>query len=148
MQTIREEGGNREGYISLYKEKEKVILNDTKSYYNILQKGPRDNDLLRIGMALNDGHLPNWMIEQTLESLALFHNPPLSESELEAKVKSVIDRLEKKKRHLTEEVREFYLLQKGYIDTKNLLNLLNITTKDEKRHVTVIQNHLEKDGIY
>ena len=144
-----EEGGRREGIRegSLYKEEKKRILNDTTNYYNILQKGPRDNDLLRIGTALVDGHLPQWMIEQTLESLALFHNPPLSESELETKVKTIIDRLEKKERHLTEEVREFYLLQKGYILTTNLLQLLHITTKDDKRHVTVIQNRLEKEGF-
>lgn len=126
------------------------VVNFTTSHYEhykILQEGTRDSDLFKIGMALADGKCPNWMLEQILVILANNSNPPFPVSETQAKIKSVLERLSKKERNLMDEVRELCLLQKPYISTTTILQLLHITTKEEKRNLTVILCRLQEKGI-
>jgi len=115
--------------------------------YTILQKGTRDADLFRIGMALADGHLKWEDILQTLSILAKNCNPPFPEKELAEKIKSVFDRISRKERNLMDEVREWCLLQKGYFNTTSLRHELHITTKSEIKNLSVILNRLQADGI-
>jgi len=122
-------------------------LQSNYTNYNILQKGSRDSDLFKIGMALSDGHAPTWMIEQVLEKLALSASPPFPLVEAKAKVQSVLKTALRKNRNLTEETREWCLLQKGYFLTTELQHELQITTKEEKKHLTVIIVRLQEEGI-
>jgi hypothetical protein len=126
------------------------VVNETTQgniNYNILQDGRRGADLFKIGMSLGDGRCPRWMIEQILEKLALSSNPPYSENELKPTIKSIMDRLTRKERNLAEEVREFFLLQKGYTNTTEIQQTLQITTKEEKKNLTVILNRLQGEGL-
>lgn len=128
----------------------KSVVNDTTQgniNYKILQEGRRGADLFKIGMALGDGRCPRGMIEQILETLARSSNPPYQETELKPTVKSVMDRLSRKERNLAEEVREFFLLQKGYTNTTEIQQTLQITTKEEKKNLTVILNRLQGEGL-
>jgi len=123
--------------------------NTTEYYsdYKILQSGTRDNDLFKAGMALIDGGCPRWMIYQILEKLALSANPPFPLSGVDEKIKSILQRDNRKKRNLVEEVREWCLLQKGYFLTTEILQTLQLTTKAEKKYLTVIINRLQDDRI-
>jgi hypothetical protein len=123
--------------------------NTTQYYtdYKILQKGTRDQDLFSIGMALSDGHYSFDKIGQVLEILAKNCNPPFSETELSEKIKSIKERALSKDRNLSDEVREWCLLQKGYFNTTTILHELQITTKLDKKNLTVIINRLQTQGI-
>lgn len=123
----------------------KPVVNDTTQgniHYKILQEGHRDQDLFKIGMALADGHCQVWMLKQILDILALNSNPPFPPDEVEIKIKSVIERLERKERNLADEVREWILLQNGNFSTTQILQTLHITTKEEKKNLTVILSRL------
>ncbi|MCD6516444.1 MAG: hypothetical protein J7L72_03340, partial [Candidatus Aminicenantes bacterium] len=136
--------------LSLYgKNTTNVGIETTSNYndYKILQKGHRDNDLFKIGMALSDGHAPVWMIEQVLEKLALSANPPFPLSETKIKIQSVLKRTERKNRNLTDLVREWCLLQKGYFFTTDVQQTLHLTTFEEKKHLSVILVRLQDEGI-
>ena len=138
--------------IFIYKEWcSKLVENDTtqgNTHYKILQDGTRGQDLFKIGMALGDGHTPFWMIRQIVEILALNSTPRYSESELVPTVNSIMERLERKERNLSDEVREWILLQKGNFSTTQILQTLHITTKEEKKNLTVILSRLcNKDKI-
>jgi len=126
-----------------------VVNSLQKDYegYKILQKGTRDNDLFKIGMALSDGHIPGWMIAQVIEKLALSANPPFSKIETNAKIESILGRVHTKERNLTDEVREWCLLQTGYFLTTELLQSLQITTKREKKFLSVILVRLQDEKI-
>jgi hypothetical protein len=115
--------------------------------YKILQEGTRDNDLFKIGMALADGRLPYWMIEQVIERLALSANPPFPEKETKAKINSVLSRVRTKERNLAEEVREWCLLQEGYYSTTTIQHELQITTKRDIKNLTVILVRLQAEKI-
>ena len=126
------------------------VVNDTtqdNNYYKILQKGHRDQDLFKIGMALADGRCPQWMLSQVLNLLALGSSPPFPEKEVEIKIKSICERLARKERNLSEEVREWCLLQECYFNTTLIRHELQITTKSEIKNLTVILNRLQAEGI-
>jgi hypothetical protein len=116
------------------------------NYYKILQEGNRNQDLFKIGIALGDGHCQLWMVKQVLENLAKNCKPPFPEKELERTIQSIMERLERKERNLADEVREFLLLQNGNINTTDILQTLHITTKEEKKNLTVILSRLCKEG--
>ena len=115
--------------------------------YKILQEGTRDNDLFKIGMALADGHCPAWMIEQVLEILALSSNPSYPLKDIPVKIKSILGRLKRKERNLAEEVREFFCLQSGHILSTDVQKCLQVSTREERKNISMILSRLEKEGI-
>jgi len=127
--------------------KNSADLTEPNIPYNILQEGHRNVDLFKIGMALGDGHAPRWMIEQTLENLAKTAEPPYSETELKATIASIMSRISRKERNLSEEVREYFTLQKGYTNITDILQTLHILTKEEKNNLFVILNRMQAEGI-
>jgi len=136
--------------LELYRENTTTVVNNTTDNYmdyKILQKGTRDNDLFKIGMALSDGKMPSEMIAQVLERLALSANPPFPLSEVNEKVKSIIKTANQKHANLKEEVREWCLLQNGYYSTTEMLQELQITTKEDKKYLTVLMVRMQEDRI-
>ena len=136
--------------LKLYRENTTVVVNNTTSNYmdyNILQEGTRDNDLFKIGMALSDGKMPSGMIAQVLGKLALSANPPFPISEVNEKVKSIIKTTDQKHSNLKEEVKEWCLLQNGYYSTTEILQELQITTKEDKKYLTVLMVRLQENRI-
>jgi hypothetical protein len=113
----------------------------------ILQKGTRDADLFRIGMALSDGGCKQNDVIQILEILARNCNPPFPVKEMEEKVKSVFARITAKERNLADEVREWCYLQKGYFSLTDTQRDLHILTKPDKNNLYVAINRLQRDGI-
>ena len=123
---------------------------NTNKDYNgniILHEGSRDMDLFRIGMALADGKCKRNELIQVLEILAKNCVPPFPENELQAKIKSIYERVIRKERNLMDEVREWCLLQKGNFSTTDVRHELQITTKIEIKNLSVIINRLQVDGI-
>lgn len=123
------------------------LATESNNHYKILQKGTRDSDLFKIGMALADGKCPDWMIEQVLQNLALAADPPFPQTEIQAKIKSIFNRTERKGKNLAEEVREFFSLQQGYTMTTEVQQTLQLTTREEKKNLTVILSRLQEQGI-
>lgn len=129
---------------------EKSVENNTTEHYKhykILQEGKRDEDLFHVANQLIRGGRGEDFTRQVLEILAKSCTPPFPEKEMELKIKSALERVEKRERNLAEEVKEFCLLQEGYINTTDILQTLQITTKEEKKNLTVILSRLNNEGI-
>ena len=128
----------------------KSVVNDTtENYisYNLLQEGTRDNDLFHIANCLVKGGCKRDEAAQVLEILAKSCNPPFPQNEIPNKIKSAMSRLERRERNLADEVRDFCLLQEGYFLTTDILQTLHITTKEEKKNLTVILVRLKDQGV-
>lgn len=126
------------------------VVKDTTPHYNdykILQKGTRNDDLFRVSNSLIRANCGEPFTRQVLEILAKNCNPPFDGKELDSVIKSAIERSARKERNLMEEVREFILLQNDYITVTSILQLLHLTTKEEKKHLTVIIHRLQQKGI-
>jgi len=125
------------------------VVSTTKDYtdYKILQKGRRDEDLFTVANALIKNKVNTSFTEQVLEILVKNCNPPEDEKVARQKVSSAIARVSAKERNLALEVKEWCMLQEGYFSTTDILQTLQITTKEEKKNLTVILTRLNKEGI-
>lgn len=126
-----------------------VVNDTTKDYigYKILQEGSRDNDLFHAAHCLLKGGCQKSTVKQILNILAKNCNPPFPETEIPVKIKSAMARLEKRDGSLADEVKDFCLLQEGYFFTTDILQTLQITTREEKKNLTVILVRLKDQGI-
>jgi hypothetical protein len=126
-----------------------VVNNTTDNYkhYNILQSGSRDDELFYIANQLIKGGRGEDFARQVLEILAKNANPPFPEKEINIKISSALSRVERRERNLSSEIREWITLQEGYFNTTDILQTLQITTKEEKKNLTVILTRLHKEGI-
>lgn len=135
---------------TIYRENEEHYTTDTtkdNKDYIILQNGSRDNDLFHIANSMTKGGSHPDIIEQVLEKMILSWGENPDPKWITAKIKSAMSRAERRERNLSDEVREFCLLQEGYFLTTDLLQMLQITTKEEKKNLTVILSRLSREGI-
>ena len=109
-------------------------------------KGRRDEDLFSIANALIKNRLPEPMVKQVLEKLALSCSPGFDLKEAREKVLSAIKRVERRERNLAEEVKAWVSLTSGYFSLTDCYNALQILTPKEKNNVHQIVYRLCKDG--
>lgn len=136
---------------SLYKEgvvtQGQQVATMTTGDHRMFNKGTRDNDLFKVGMAMADGHAPVWMLQEVLEKLALAANPPFPIDEVQIKIQSILSRIGRRERNISEEVREFVLTTNGHFLTTDVHNGLQVTTRNEKKAVTMALMRIQADGI-
>jgi hypothetical protein len=121
----------------------------TTSYssYTILQKGRRDNDLFHLANCLIKGGCELEIARQAIGILANNSNPPFPQSEVNAKIESALKRAERRERNLADEIREWCFLQDGYFFITDVLQSLQIITKEEKNNTHVVLKRLCDSGI-
>jgi len=116
------------------------------NYYKILQSGSRNEDLFHIANCLIKGGGTKSVASQVIKILSHNCHPPKPDNEIPTIIESAIKRTEKRERNLADEVREYILLQEGYFLTTDIQQTLQITTKDEKKNLTVILTRLKSEG--
>lgn len=123
--------------------------NTTEHYkhYKILQTGQRDDELFHIANWLIKGGRGDAFVRQVLEILAKNCNPPFLEKDVDIKIASALARVERKERNLAAEIKEWITLQEGYFLTTDILQTLQLTTKEEKKNLTVILTRLQHEGL-
>jgi len=132
---------------SLYKGNSPPTLQNTTNTTDYYTSGTRDNDLFHAANVLVKGGGEQGFIEKTLELLALGCTPPFPVDEVKTKIESAMKRAERRERNLSAEIREWITLQEGYFLTTDILHTLQITTKEEKKNLTVILTRLAKEGV-
>lgn len=132
---------------SLYKGNSPPTLQNTTNTTDYYTSGTRDNDLFHAANVLVKGGGEQGFIEKTLELLALGCTPPFPVDEVKTKIESAMKRAERRERNLSAEIREWITLQEGYFNTTNILQTLQLTTREEKKNLTVILTRLNHEGI-
>lgn len=114
---------------------------------NYFIEGRRDEDLFHVANCLVKGNADQGVIRQTLEIIARNCNPPFPEKEIEAKIKSAMDRAERRERNLASEVEEYILSSSGVIMSSEVVNCLHLSSRDEKKNLNKILTRLCERGI-
>jgi hypothetical protein len=119
----------------------------TSNDFHFYKQGRRDEDLFHAAnvMVKGGGELP--FIEKSLELLAVGCNPPFALSETSAKIKSALQRAERRERNIAAEVREWVLTSDGFFLTSECFSGLLLTSRDEKKAGTLELLKLAKTGV-
>ena len=107
----------------------------------------RDESLFHLANHLVKGAMPLANIEKYLTFFAANCNPPFPSNEKEAKIKSALERAQRQKRNLTQEIREWLSITWGNISITNCIEALQTITFEERAKVTVILHRLVKEGL-
>ena len=123
-------------YISLYIGSNTARPQETTDDHNnhkMFEDGSRDNDLFSVGNALVKGGMPEWKIAQVLEHLIISWGEKPDSKWVDAKIKSALQRAERRERNITAEVREWVLTTTGHFLTTSNHKELQLTTREEMK---------------
>jgi len=110
-------------------------------------KGQRDQTLYHLVWPLHKSGMPVENIEIFADFFARNCSPPFNKKETAIKIKSALDRSERQKKGLTEEIREMIVTTSCNISTTFVYNRQQVTTREDKKKVAVILNRLAKEGL-
>ena len=119
----------------------------SKEMPTVLQDGRRDNDLFHVANSLAKSRTPFNEITQILEILAKSCNPPFPEKEINIKIQSAINRVERKDRNLSAEVREWVLSSNGIFLSNDVQRNLDLSNRQDKKLLSEILRNLCKEKI-
>ena len=112
------------------------------SVNTFFSKGRRDNDLFHIANCLIKGGADKSIALQALEILAENCDPPFPQPEITQKIQSALNRSDSRQRVLAEEVRTWVLSTTGNFLSTDVINDLQLSTRQEKRNLSVILKRL------
>lgn len=119
----------------------------SSSVVNLFQQGTRDQDLFHVANCLIKGGCENQITEKVLEILALNCNPPFPLNEAIIKIKSAIQRSERRGGNLAADVREWILSSSGVFLSSDIVNCLHLSSRDEQKNVSKALERLRAEGL-
>lgn len=121
-----------------------VSKKEGESYKNLqmFKHGRQDEDLFHVANCLTRGGMPQNEQVQVLERIVFSWGGEKEAGWVESKVKSALQRAEKRERNLTKEFREWIYLQNAYWKLTDAFSGLQILTKEEKNATHVAINRM------
>ena len=110
-------------------------------------EGSRDEDLFSLAHALVKGGMPNLKLRNFLHFFAQKCSPPFSPAEADIKIESALQRRDRYEGNLHQEVLECILSTKGYFLSTDVHKELHLSTRSEKKNLSVILNRLCDEGV-
>ena len=111
-------------------------------------EGTRDNDLFNVANCLVKGGMPRDRILQVIDNLAKkCCNPPFPENAVPIKIRSALDRADRKELHITDDFREWVLLTSGDFLLTDAIKDLHLLTRAEKQNLYVAADRLCKEEL-
>lgn len=120
------------------------IRQDSTKYFI---EGRRDEDLFHVANSLIKGGCNPVIIRHILEITAKNCNPPFPEKDIDSKIKSAIDRADKKETNMMQEVGEFIYSTTGVFYSTEIANILHYSTTKELKNLSVILKRYCKQGL-
>ncbi|MDD5722653.1 MAG: bifunctional DNA primase/polymerase [Syntrophales bacterium] len=120
------------------------------NYGAMFREGHRDNDLYYTAQCLSDGRMAVDKIAEVIEILAQSCDPPFPANQVLVKVKSAMDRTQRKERNLSQEVRDWVLSSSGIFlssDVIKAVGLSSSSSRTELQNVSNILGRLRDEGL-
>ncbi len=110
----------------------------SSSVVKMFEQGTRDEDLFHAANCLVKGGMQPDKALQILAILALNCNPPYPEKDIPAKIQSALQRADRRERGLADEVRDWILSSSGVFLSSDVVNCLQLSSRDEKKNLSKI----------
>ena len=109
--------------------------------------GRRDEDLFHTAYHLLKSGSDIHFVEQVLERLILSWGEKPDPKWIKAKIDSALQRVQKRDINFADEVRDFVLTSNGLFLTSDVINRLQLTSRQGKKNVVNVLLRLHKEGI-
>ena len=111
-------------------------------------EGRRDEDLFHVANCLVKSNCEKAMIPVILDILAKTCNPPYPEKDIDAKIKSALERANRRERNLVEEVLEVVNSSNGVFFSSDVAKILQLSSTQDLKNLSKIMSRLcEKEII-
>ena len=137
----------KEFAFGFYKEADDKDKSKSSNVVKMFTKGRRDEDLFHVANQLVIARTPEREIEQVLEILAQGCEPPFPEKDISVKIKSALQRAERKERNLAEEVKQWILSSSGVFLSSNVVRCLHLSSREDEKNLSKILSRLKEEGI-
>lgn len=111
------------------------------------EEGRRDNDLFHTANCLVKGGMEKEAIFDVLKRIIVSWGESPDKKWIETKIKSALERADRKERNLAAEVLDFVSVTSGYFSVTSCYTLLQVVTKQDRTTVRVSLNRLKDKGI-
>lgn len=131
--------------LSLYargNQKVTEIVTDSHKYFGEARK---DEDLFHTANIMTKGGADPQFMYEVLERLILSWGENPDKKWIETKIKSALDRAEKRERKIADEIREWVLVTSGHFSVTDSHRELNLVTSSHKHAANVAFGRLEKE---
>lgn len=122
-------------------------LTNADTCSQLLTHGRRDDDLFHIANCLVKGGARDEEIMQIIKVLASQCNPPFPVGEAFEKIKSALNRTERKEKTATEEIRQWCQMQDGFFFMADICSSLGLSSRTEKNAAYTAVKRLVKEGV-
>lgn len=113
-----------------------------------IPRGQRDERLFHIANSILNRSMRIEEVQSLLGLIALHCcKPPFPLKEIPAKIKSVLDRIERRERNLSQEVREWVLSSNGLFFSRDIQDSLGVSRREGQKLVWWALNEMVKEGL-
>lgn len=114
----------------------------------VITQGKRDETLFHIGHHLFKGKMSIEEIQSLLTLIAQkCCDPPFPETEVDLKIRSIVDRAMRQSRNIMQEIREWIEVTSGHFQVTDYHKESQVVTKEDKHAVIVALGRLVKEGL-
>ncbi|WP_367341137.1 bifunctional DNA primase/polymerase [Aminivibrio sp.] len=113
----------------------------------MFQKGRRDDSIFHVANTMLRGGAKEDEAVQVIQILARNCDPPFPEEELKAKIKSALNRSERRQRALAEEIREWVLSSNGVFLSTDVPICRQLSSREERKNFSKVLSRLCDEGI-
>ena len=122
-------------------------VNNVNLCYYFSQEGRRDQDIFHVATILKNGGATAEEIFNILKILANCCNPPFPEKEVMIKIESAMKRADRKNRNVSQEVRDWSLLNEGVFLLKDCYSELKLVNSEDQLTARVTLTKMAKEGL-
>jgi hypothetical protein len=124
-----------------------TTLSTISTLSTFLTEGTRDNDIFHVANCLIKGGCSQEITAEVLKILAINCNPPYPEHDIPIKIKSALDRNERREKNLTQAVYEDVMSTNGNFLSTNLPICQQCQHREDKKKISVVLGRFVKEGL-
>ncbi len=133
---------NTNGFIE--KSRQKVDKVEKVQHF---QQGRRDEDLFHVANCLLKANCVYSCLLETMRILAANCKPPFPPKEAENKIKSALERAQRKERNISNEIREWVLSTSGLFLSTDIYRGLLLSTREDQKLTWKVLNKMVEEGL-
>jgi hypothetical protein len=123
------------------------VVSNRATVGDMFSEGRRDTDLFHVAHTMIRGGASRDEAAAAVMMVAQKCKPPFPAAEAMAKVQSAVERAMRKERNISKEIEDLVRITRGYFTITDIIQSLQLITKEERNNTRVILHRLVESGL-